>query len=156
MNKKTIRRLFIGVMIFLPLQYIMVGFVGLYDAEPWPAFVFPVFDDAFETEQKVFNLEPKDEQAENVQKLPVELFPDIPVSQLSGFIRQNFSTDRDSASISSEAKKWLLNRAENVSETDLRKISLVTTLEYRRFENGSMILDSTSVTQVQTFVEKGM
>lgn len=159
MNKKTIRRLFIGVMIFLPLQYAMVGIVGLYDAEPWPAFVFPgfksvpVIDDAFETEQKVFELVPADEKADTLKKSPAELFPDIPVSQLSGFMRQNFSDD---TVISPEGRKWLLERAEHAADTDLKKVLLVTVLEYRTFENGEMVLDSSSVLRRQKMTEEGM
>lgn len=155
MNKKSIRRLFIGVMIFLPLQYAAVGIVGLLDAEPWPAFVFPgfksvpVFDDSFETEQKVFELVPEDSKDDILQQTPAELFPDIPVSQLSGFMRHNFSADRDFDSLSAEGKSWLLDRAERATETDLRQISLITVLEYRRFKNGSINLDSSSVVRVQ-------
>lgn len=155
MNKKSIRRLFIGVMIFLPLQYAAVGIVGLLDAEPWPAFVFPgfksvhVFEDAFEIEQKIFELVSENEQADTLQQTPAELFPEIPVSQLSGFMRHNFSADRDFDSLSAEGKNWLLDRAESATETELRKILLITVLEYRRFKNGNMVLDSSSVVRVQ-------
>lgn len=140
----------------------MVGIVGLYDAEPWPAFVFPGFksvpvtDDAFETEQKAFVLVPEDHQSNTLKKSPAELFPEIPVSQLSGFIRQNFSDETDFTLLSAEGKKWLLKSAEHAVDTDLKKISLITVYEYRRFENGEMILDSSSVVRTQKIVEEGM
>jgi len=162
MNKKTIRKLFIGVMIFLPLQYAMVGIVGFYDAEPWPAFVFPGFksvpvtDYAFETEQKVFVLVPEDDQSDSLKKSPAELFPEIPISQLSGFMRQNFSDETDFTLLSPEGKNWLLKSAELAADTDLKEVSLITVYEYRRFENGEMILDSSSVVRTQKITEEGM
>jgi hypothetical protein len=162
MTKKGIRRLFIGVMIFLPLQYAVVGIVGFYDAEPWPAFVFPgfksvpVMNGAFETEQKVFELVSDDDLSDKLQVTPAELFTDIPVSQLSGFLRENFPSDRDYTSLSPEARQWMLNRADEIVSFNVEKISLVTVLEYRRFENGSMSLDSTAIVQKQTIVSGGM
>lgn len=162
MTKKGIRRLFIGVMIFLPLQYAVVGIVGFYDAEPWPAFVFPgfksvpVMNGAFETEQKVFELASDDDLGDKIQITPAKLFPDIPVSQLSGFLRENFPSDRDYKSLSPEARHWMLNRADDFVSFNVEKISMVTVLEYRRFENGSMSLDSTAIVQKQTIVSGGM
>lgn len=159
MAKKRVKKLFIVVMIFLPVQYVVVGIVGFTDAEPWPAFVFPgfksvpVFEGAFETEQKVFKLVPVSNQEGAISQTPAEIFPEIPVSQLSGFIRQNFSEGRDFISISDEGKKWLLNRAEGSSGVEIREISLRTLKEYRRFVDGSMILDSTAVIQEQIIVE---
>jgi hypothetical protein len=159
MNKKTIRKLFVGVMIFLPLQYAVVGIVGLQDAEPWPAFVFPgfksvpVFDDAFETEQKIFKLVPETGQADVMYRTPAELFSEIPVSQISGFIRQNFSDERDLSSISDDGKVWLLNKAEHSADVELKEISLSTVMEYRRFKNGGMVLDSTAILHEQMIIQ---
>lgn len=149
-------------MIFLPLQYAVVGIVGFYDSEPWPAFVFPgfksvpVMNGAFETEQKVFELISDDEGGEKLQITPAELFPDIPVSQLSGFLRQNFSADRDFDSLSPEARRWLRNQAESIASFGVKKISLVTVLEYRRFKDGNMSIDSSAVVQTQMIVMEEM
>lgn len=162
MRKKRIRRLFIVVMIILPLQYAVVGIVGYVDAEPWPAFVFPGFksvpvaDGAFTTEQKVFEIAPDAERGDPIQIAPGDLFPAIPVSQLSGFLRENFSANRDFESLTPEASRWLLNQAEGIVSLDVKKISLLTVLEYRRFNNGTMSLDSSVVVQSQTVVWEGM
>jgi hypothetical protein len=145
-------------MIILPLQYGVVGIVGFYDAEPWPAFVFPGFksvpvvEGAFETEQKVFELVPKQNEEEVLLKTPSELFPKIPVSQLSGFIRHNFSQELDAGKISSEGKEWLLQQAEHKAGVKLQKISLLTVLEYRQFKSGEMTLDSAFVVRKQTIL----
>lgn len=160
MNKKTIRKLFIGVMLFLPLQFAVVGVVGLYDAEPWPAFVFPgfksvhVFGETYKTEQKQFKLVPVSAEADTIFQSPAELFPELPVSQVSGFIRQNFSKEQDLTSISDDGKKWLLDQAERSAGVKLRGISLRTIMEYRSFEGGRMVLDSTAVVQEQ-IIKKG-
>jgi hypothetical protein len=151
MSKKAVRNLFIGAMIFLPLQYAVVGLVGLYDAEPWPAFVFPgfksvpVFDGAFETEQIVFELLASNPETSIIRKKPSELFPHIPVSQLSGFMRQNFTADLTASTVSEEGKEWLLEQARQSTEIEIVHVDLVTIREFRRFSEAEMVLDSVSV-----------
>lgn len=41
--RRRVRRLVIGLLVLLPLQYAVVGLVGVRDAEPWPALVLPGF-----------------------------------------------------------------------------------------------------------------
>lgn len=41
--RPAVRRLFIAVLILLPVQYVLVGIIGLYRSEPWPALVMPGF-----------------------------------------------------------------------------------------------------------------
>ncbi len=43
MSRLAVRRLFVAVLILLPLQYALVGVVGLRWSEPWPALVMPGF-----------------------------------------------------------------------------------------------------------------
>lgn len=45
MSESTVRRLFIVVIIGLMVQHGIVGIVGLYVSEPWPAIVLPAFKD---------------------------------------------------------------------------------------------------------------
>jgi hypothetical protein len=40
MSNVGIRRLFVGVIVVLVAQYVVVGVVGLYAPEPWPALCF--------------------------------------------------------------------------------------------------------------------
>lgn len=49
MTRRTVRKIFIAIMIFLPLQYLMVGIIGSFQSEPWPAFVFPGFKNVYHT-----------------------------------------------------------------------------------------------------------
>lgn len=48
MSRAAVRRLFVGVIIGLLLQYGIVGLVGLYAAELWPAIVLPAFKSVYD------------------------------------------------------------------------------------------------------------
>lgn len=41
--RRRVRRLVLALLVLLPLQYGLVGLVGVMDAEPWPAVVLPGF-----------------------------------------------------------------------------------------------------------------
>lgn len=43
MSRANVRRLFIGVLVLLPAQYALVGVVGAWKSEPWPALIMPAF-----------------------------------------------------------------------------------------------------------------
>ena len=43
MSRANVRWFFVAVMIFLPLQYSLVGLAGVWEGEPWPALVLPAF-----------------------------------------------------------------------------------------------------------------
>lgn len=45
MPETTVRRLFVAVIVGLVIQHGLVGIVGLYVSEPWPAIVLPAFKD---------------------------------------------------------------------------------------------------------------
>lgn len=49
MSPRRVRQLFIAFIIFLPLQYALVGLIGSIRSEPWPAFVFPGFKNVYHT-----------------------------------------------------------------------------------------------------------
>lgn len=75
MSKTTVRRLFIVVLLFLPLQYGLVGVVGLYYSEPWPAIVMPGFQQVWEADDVVVVPRPRFEAVfddGHRQEIPVE------------------------------------------------------------------------------------
>jgi len=45
MAESTVRHLFVAAIIGLVIQHGLVGIVGLYASEPWPAIVLPAFKD---------------------------------------------------------------------------------------------------------------
>ncbi len=135
MTKKTVRTIFIAVMIWLPLQYGIVGIVGYYHSEPWPAFVFPgfksvyVYEDSFEIEQSY--IEVWTEQGEqSVRLLPQEFFPDLPLSQVPGFMRTHFLTDEEERQFSIQAKRWLHQQAGRAAGLDAAMLDIVLEVNY--------------------------
>ncbi|MEX1063292.1 MAG: hypothetical protein WEC12_06790 [Balneolaceae bacterium] len=119
MNRKTVKRIFIFFLFFLPLQYGLIGVVSLYHSEPWPAFIFPGFKNVYVFEADTYAIVDLEFQAwceeteETVVMDPLSLFNDIPRSQSQGFLRMNFR-DRDKAGgFNEQAVNWLKKVAEN-------------------------------------------
>lgn len=116
MQPKNVKRIFLFFIFYLPLQYAIVGVVGYYYSEPWPAFILPGFKSVYETEGVVeieevsFFAIPDDGQNAIIEVAPDQLFKGLPASQLQGFLRSNFTGEQ---SFSREAKQWFreqLNR----------------------------------------------
>ena len=53
LRRKTIRRLFVGVMVLLPVQYALVGIVGSLSSEPWPVLVMPGFQRVWDSTEQI-------------------------------------------------------------------------------------------------------
>lgn len=146
MKKNRIRKLFIGLLIYLPLQYAVVGIVGYYDAEPWPAFVFPgfksvyVYDDGFEITRTIFDVETLHRQRSHDMP-PQELFPDIPLSQIPGFVRTHFSDEETVHNISEEGKTWLKSKAEEIAGFTPNAMHIIELTEYYRQTDEGAKLD---------------
>lgn len=116
MKDDTVRNIFIAVMIFLPLQYGIVGLAGYYNlSEPWPAFVFPgfktvnVYQNSYKAERVLFEVYSAD-NTESVSLFPQQIFNDFPLSKINGFVRENFLKKDTSETFSPEAVSWLQNR----------------------------------------------
>jgi hypothetical protein len=52
-SRTAVRRLFIAVLVALPIQYAFVGVIGMGASEPWPALVMPGFQRVYETADQV-------------------------------------------------------------------------------------------------------
>ncbi len=157
MKSKTIRAIFITVMIWLPVQYGIVGIVGYYQSEPWPAFVFPgfksvyVYNEGFEIEQAY--IEVWTEQGEPpVRLLPQEFFPELPLSQVPGFMRTHFLTDETNRQFSNQAKRWLYQQAVQVTELDAALLDIV--LEVNYYSHHPHGLERDSVTEKMRYTIK--
>tara|TARA_R100001143_G_scaffold63545_1_gene71659 strand:+ start:74249 stop:74746 length:498 start_codon:yes stop_codon:yes gene_type:complete len=146
-KKKKIRTLFIVLLLFLPLQYGYVGIVGELYSEPWPSFLFPGFknvystDDSFEIDQHLFRFY-SDDLSTLKEVRPQELFPELPLSQIPGFMRTHFQEPSSIENFSNEAVLWLFNLIEKYSGENVNQIEIV--LRKNRFKKGSdgMIFDS--------------
>ncbi|NBC64405.1 MAG: hypothetical protein GVY07_01920 [Bacteroidetes bacterium] len=117
MKPKTVKRIFLFFIIYLPIQYALVGVIGLNNSEPWPAFVFPGFKSVFATEGNVeidearlFAVKDNDPH-KRTEIAPSNLFEGLPASQLQGFLRSNFNKQKE---FSDEAKQWMRDQLERL------------------------------------------
>ncbi|MDZ7720691.1 MAG: hypothetical protein U5K72_17875 [Balneolaceae bacterium] len=144
MESKTVKRIFLFFIFYLPFQYILVGVVGLHYSEPWPAFVFPGFKTIYSTEGNVeidearFFAVPGSKPGERIEIAPSALFEGLPASQLQGFLRSNFSDQRK---FSDEAKEWFRNRLDRLyPDENFSSLQLEwSVVSYRHDENSVSI-----------------
>lgn len=106
-------------MIYLPLQYALIGLYGIMISEPWPAFALPGFKNVHPTENQTKVIKPyfyakmnyKNGKYQKVEISEYELFAGIKESQMQGFVRTHFSEPQ---SFSSDARQWLQDRIEQI------------------------------------------
>lgn len=151
MRKKPIRKIFIVVLIYLLLQYAAVGIIGYIYSEPWPAFVFPgfknvyVYDDGFEIVRTTFELHYINNEIKPTVVTPSQLFPEIPNSQLAGFLRVHFDGEAKSNDITPAGLDWLEKQARRAAVTDVESLVFIRTREYWQNHAGGMRIDSAFV-----------
>lgn len=91
MSRTAVRRLFYGLLLYLPLQYAAVGVIGADGLEPWPAVVFPGFQRVLAADDVVVVAEPRIEAVRpdgRVDPVPVaRVLAALPVSHHGGFMR---------------------------------------------------------------------
>lgn len=142
-----IRKLFIVALIFLPIQYAFVGIIGELESEPWPAFVFPGFknvysvNDSFEITHHFFNVYPAGSESA-IEVRPEQMFSNLPLSQVPGFMRTHFQEPESIANFSEDAGIWLYQLAGDFLQSEPVRIEVVTRVSsYLQSERG-IIFDS--------------
>jgi hypothetical protein len=152
-SKKRNGYLFIALFIFLVVQYAAVGVVSLADREPWPALLFPGFKSVYEfnggyeidrTRFEVIVRESGKDESRVIRLSPFGLFPDLPKSQLGGFISMHFGSSGKIHAFSEETVEWLAIQAQEV--TGIRPVQIDVVYETLHFPTGSVQADSVSVT----------
>lgn len=123
LSNKTVRSIFIICLILLPLQYGVVGIVGLYSSEPWPAFVFPGFKNVYvyggNFQINEYLLEVESDSVDVVREkvfTPQEFFYEIPRSQVSGFFQSTLGSEEKVDALSSESFEWFRRRTAELVE----------------------------------------
>lgn len=150
LSKKTVKRLFIFILIYLPLQYAVVGIVGLKSSEPWPAFVFPgfksvyVYGDSYQLNDFVMAVE-NNENSLIREFTPRQFFYEIPNSQLAGFLRVNLESAEDSMVFDSSTRKWFHERGDELLGTSARNIYYIHRQRFMTRIDGGMKTDSVVV-----------
>lgn len=150
MTEKTVRKIFIFILILLPLQYIAVGVAGIYYSEPWPAFVFPgfknvyVYEGMYELPESHFEL--FNSKHNTIARLtPLQLMPELPRSQIAGFMRTHFQDENSIKRLSDEAKNWLKEKSEKVVKQPVYYIEITYRLNYFQQNGGGISPDSTAL-----------
>jgi len=159
MRRKTIKRVFLFFIIYLPLQYGLVGIVGYYQSEPWPAFVFPgfknvfVFEGSYEIQRTRFEL--VDPGSDRITELtPRQFFPDVPNTMMSGFMRAKFSDDETIQSFDESTKQWLLQRAIDKADEHGTDLHIHHAVIYLSGDPSSIEPDSIVTTNRFTIIEQ--
>lgn len=149
MDKKNVRQLFIAIMIFLPLQYGVVGIVGELHSEPWPAFTLPGFKNVYVTDDRLIRIEQKrfliyeSDRVEPFELRPQEMFPEIPLSQVPGFMRTHFSGRQSVENLSHTAKSFIVVQATENHGLEPVCIELLIKAEKYRIIEDELMLEST-------------
>ncbi|MEX1262163.1 MAG: hypothetical protein WEA58_14925 [Balneolaceae bacterium] len=154
MTKSYVRKLFIFFLIFLFCQYGLIGVISIYKSEPWPAFVFPgfkniyVYEDGYKFSNAILELYQED-KAEALSLKPHVFLPEVPTSQISGFLRTSFFSEEKAITFNDETKNWLMDHAANFTDESVTDVHVVwqqnfysksgmeakpdSTVEYKRF-----------------------
>lgn len=150
MNPKAVKRIFIFFLILLPVQYGVVGVVGYYSEEPWPAFVFPGFKSVYAYEGMYeinqYMIEVHNRDGVSLREFtPDQFFYEIPNSQVSGFLRVNMENIEDFQAFDSETRQWFRDRAEELIGVKAGDIYYLHRREFLTRTNSSLRLDSVKV-----------
>jgi hypothetical protein len=71
-----------------------------------------------------------------------KFLPDIPRSQISGFMNTHFLDSTQVEQFSFEAKKWLKTNSSKLTERQVESIKIVRTTEYYHRLKGELKIDS--------------
>jgi hypothetical protein len=147
MSRRTVRYIFIATMVFLPLQYVLVGIIGSIRSEPWPAFVFPGFKNVYHAADIITLRNPifhgKNPDGSYTPLSTSAILKGIPRShhrQLLRFQFDRFGVDRqdNTKSLSEAGILWLDNQLQYAGYRDYTSENIVliwTSETYRVIEN---------------------
>jgi hypothetical protein len=150
MKKKTVKGIFIFFLCYLPLQYAVVGIVGYYKSEPWPAFVFPgfksiyVYGGTYQINQYLVEVENRYGQPVRVFT-PQQFFYEIPNSQVSGFLRANLDSEEDVNAFDTETRQWFVERAQELLNESVGDIYYLHKRHYLTRKENELSTDSVKV-----------
>ncbi len=161
MKKKSAKNIIIFFLVFLPLHYAVVGVVGIWKSEPWPAFVMPAFKSVFDTQETItvdqlkFYVENKTTAGlREIQ--PEVIFDGIVQSQLQGFFRTHFSDTAAVAGYGSETKAWLKKRIDTVyPSSEAKRLHLQWVKKSFSVSVGDSIQETTQISKELTIPLNG-
>lgn len=119
-TRRLVKLVVVPILIYLPIQYGVVGMVDVIASEPWPAFVLPGFKNIYSTQDRVEIVEPHfyarwGGEHPPKQIVPAQvLFDGLQPSQLQGFIRTHFQDSTKVAAFSPQTRMWLRQKVQKV------------------------------------------
>jgi len=158
MTENTVKKIFIFFICYLPLQYALVGILGYYKSEPWPAFVFPGFKNVYVYDGSYiinsFYIEVKNNEGEGrVLFTPQMFFYEVPNSQVAGFMRQNIDDEDLVAGYSEETRSWFRERATELNRREPGEIHYIHKRNFVQRSGGILSTDSVRVVKRTKIVE---
>ncbi|PEN08782.1 hypothetical protein CRI93_03220 [Longimonas halophila] len=116
-SPQSVRRLVLGVMVVLVLQYALVGIVGVVLREPWPTLVLPAFQNVWDGDDELAvpraRLIAISSDSTSFE-VPVDaVWSAVPTSQQAGFLREQCrpqtlsGTPRTERCTLPEARAWM-------------------------------------------------
>lgn len=137
MTSKSIRRLFVAVLIFLPAQYGLVGLLGdFHYGEPWPAVVLPGFKTVYATSGDIevdhTTFEVLFANGETVSVSPSDVLAPLPRSHHVTFLNEQCRPARLSGSYRTErclapaGVGWFVSRAASLfPQRSVRRVDVI-------------------------------
>lgn len=131
MSRSTVRSLFVTTLVVLVLQYGLVGIVGVYASEPWPAVVLPAFKSVYSTEGTFdvtqTTLEVRFANAPSSSISTTNFLSLLPRSHHSAFLQTQCPPNPVSAACQTPAgRNWFVNRARTLfPNRTVRSVDLV-------------------------------
>ena len=119
-GKEKVRLVFVAVIIGLIAQYMLVGIIGYYQSEPWPAFVLPGFKAVYHDGSSVklttyeFFATMEDEPFNEIRVADDQLFKGIPTSMRRGVIVKKFKELQYLTGSNGEFEQWLRVRLADI------------------------------------------
>lgn len=116
-SPRSVRRLVLGVMVVLVLQYALVGIVGVMLREPWPTLVLPAFQNVWDGDEELAvpraRLVAVTDDSTRLE-IPIDdIWGNVPASQRAGFLREQCrprslsGTPRTERCTTPEARAWI-------------------------------------------------
>lgn len=116
-SPRSVRRLVLGVMVVLVLQYALVGIVGVLLREPWPTLVLPAFQNVWDGNDELAvpraRLMAVSSDGTRFEVSFDEVWSAVPASQRAGFMREQCrpqslsGTPRTERCTTPEARAWM-------------------------------------------------
>lgn len=127
MSRSSVRRLFVAAFVFLVVQYGLVGVIGLYASEPWPAVVLPAFKSVYSTsgtfEVTQTTIDVLHVDGTRSSYAPSTFLAAMPRSHHSAFLREQCrpaslsGTDATERCRTPDGTRWFVDRASALAPT---------------------------------------